>query len=212
LKRTVLGLVRHGETEWNHQNRLQGTIDIPLSAIGSRQAHCLARKLGQQTWDAIYASDLSRAVTTAQIVANSMSLRVAIDKRLRERNYGPLEGRIRSNINHLYPGLITHGTEHAIEGVEPFASLCERAQIAFEEIAERHAGQRLLIVSHGGWINALLHTISNGQYGTGVNKQENTGVSLLEKSKNRWRVHAVNDVSHFDDGDALIAYYSNVKA
>src|SRR6476661_9887592 len=89
---TTLLLVRHGETDWNADGRLQGHTDRPLSDFGRRQARQLAEELAEEKLDAIYASDLSRARETAEIVGVRLGLGVVIDPGLREKDWGTWEG------------------------------------------------------------------------------------------------------------------------
>ncbi|PPK88180.1 putative phosphoglycerate mutase [Neolewinella xylanilytica] len=89
---TRIGFVRHGITDWNLENRIQGQTDIPLNDTGRKQAHALANRLKGEEWDVLYASDLIRARETAEIVAAAMGVSVRTDPRLREMNCGAVEG------------------------------------------------------------------------------------------------------------------------
>ncbi|MBX6395401.1 MAG: histidine phosphatase family protein, partial [Alicyclobacillaceae bacterium] len=92
LQPIVICLVRHGETVWNREQRLQGHQDIPLTDKGREQARAVARRLSTEPWDLVYSSDLSRARETAEIIAKHCGVRVVTDPRLRERFYGRFEG------------------------------------------------------------------------------------------------------------------------
>lgn len=136
---TTLLLVRHGETDWNADGRLQGQTDRPLSEFGRRQAVQLANELADEEFDAIYASDLSRASETAQIVGERLGLPVEIDPDLREKNWGTWEG-------------LTTVERDRVEFVgESTEAHRERMLRALRRIAERHPdGGRVLVVTHGG--------------------------------------------------------------
>ncbi len=136
---TTLLLVRHGETDWNADGRLQGQTDRPLSEFGRRQARQLAEELAGEELDAIYASDLARARETAQIVAERLGLPVALDPDLREKDWGNWEG-------------LTAVERDRVEFVgESTAAHQERTLRALRRIAEQHPdGGRILVVTHGG--------------------------------------------------------------
>lgn len=89
---TIIGLIRHGVTDWNREYRAQGHADIPLNSEGRRQAELLANRMQNEEWDYIYSSDLSRALETAETIGRMKNIEVKIDKRLREMNCGLIEG------------------------------------------------------------------------------------------------------------------------
>ena len=135
---TTLLLVRHGETDWNADGRLQGQTDRPLSDFGRRQARELAEELAGEELDAVYASDLSRARETAEIVGERLGLPVALDPDLREKDWGTWEGL--SSVERDRVDFVGESTEeHA-----------ERMLRALRRIADRHPGGRVLVVTHGG--------------------------------------------------------------
>jgi 2,3-bisphosphoglycerate-dependent phosphoglycerate mutase len=135
---TTLLLVRHGETDWNADGRLQGHTDRPLSDFGRRQARQLAEELADEELDAIYASDLARARETAEIAGERLSLPVVVDPDLREKDWGTWEG-------------LTPAERDRVELVgESTQAHQERILRALRRIAERHPGGRVLVVTHGG--------------------------------------------------------------
>lgn len=146
---TTLLLARHGETDWNRELRIQGSSDIALNELGLEQARTLAQELEHVELDAIYASDLTRALTTAEAVAATHGLEVRIDPRLRERSFGSWEGLTRDDIA-AYP----EGSHHDGETDD---EVRERMLEAVQAIADAHPGEQVLIVAHGGSLNALWH-------------------------------------------------------
>lgn len=135
---TTLLLVRHGETDWNAEGRLQGHTDRPLSAYGREQARRLADELDGDEFEAVYASDLARARETAEIVGERLRLPVVLDPGLREKNWGSWEG-------------LTPAERARVELVgEPTEEHAERVLCALRRIAERHPNGRILVVTHGG--------------------------------------------------------------
>jgi broad specificity phosphatase PhoE len=136
---TTLLLVRHGETDWNAEGRLQGQTDRPLSDFGRRQARQLADEMADEELEAIYSSDLSRARETAAIVAERLGLPVVLDPDLREKDWGSWEG-------------LTSVERDRVEFVgESTEEHRERILRALRRISERHpGGGRVLVVTHGG--------------------------------------------------------------
>jgi broad specificity phosphatase PhoE len=145
---TTILLARHGETDWNVEGRLQGWDDRPLNETGRAQARELARRLAETPFDAVYASDLSRARETAEIVAEPHGVPVVIDSDLREMHYGSWSGLTRSEIEERFPGAERHDGETREQHLE-------RVLASADRIARRHPGGRILVVSHGGSMRAL---------------------------------------------------------
>ncbi len=148
---TELYLVRHGETDWNRQHRIQGLTDIPLNATGRKQARAAGELLSRRPWNAIYSSPLSRARETAMIIAEQTGLSEpdAIDA-LVERNYGEAEGLNFIEIDRRYPN------RSEVPGQESRAEVIARVVPALRDLAATHPGESLIVVSHGGAIRAML--------------------------------------------------------
>jgi len=136
---TTLLLVRHGETDWNAEGRLQGQTDRPLSDFGRQQARELAVELEGEELEAIYSSDLARARDTAEIVGERLGLPVRLDPDLREKDWGTWEG-------------LTAAERDRVEFVgESTRDHQERTLRALKRISERHpGGGHVLVVTHGG--------------------------------------------------------------
>jgi uncharacterized phosphatase len=146
---TDLVLVRHGETEWNRIGRVQGRTDIPLNDTGREQARATGRRLQGQAFDAVVSSPLSRAADTARIIAAELGLgEPETVEALVERDYGRAEGWTDDDIRDRMGGHLV-----ARESREATVARVKPALLA---IAERHPGQRVLVVSHGGVIGSLI--------------------------------------------------------
>jgi len=156
---TELWLVRHGQTDWNLANIVQGHSDIPLYDTGLTQARELAEKLSGTHFDALYCSDLLRARQTADILAESLNLEVVIEPRIREIRQGVWEGYSIPEILLMFPEEFRRKNENplvpAAEGAESVAEVVRRMVGVANELRERHMGQRLLLVTHGFAIAAL---------------------------------------------------------
>lgn len=145
-------LVRHGQTDWNLAHRVQGHTDTPLNAVGREQACALADSLAAPSLVAVYSSDLSRAYETAIAVARVHGLEVTVDRDLREKNFGSWEGLTDTEIADRFPDAV-RGRWGDGETTEEVA---ERAVAAIERIRRRHPVGRVLVVSHGGALRAIL--------------------------------------------------------
>lgn len=156
---TSLLAVRHGETAWNRETRIQGQLDIPLSPLGAAQASRLAQALDGQGVDVIYASDLARARQTAEAVAQQLGLAVQLEPRLRERGFGLFEGLTWAEIETRWPAESERwrrrDPQFAAQGGESLQDFYARAVAAVEVLASRHPGQTVLIVAHGGVLDCL---------------------------------------------------------
>ena len=198
---TRITLVRHGETVWNREMRLQGSKDIPLSEAGLLQAARAASRLQGEAHHIVHSSDLQRAHKTAAMIAAALGVDHEVHVDLRERSFGDLEGLTREEISARYPSFWEpgHQPDPALN-VETFEQLRERALRIVAEIAERHAGQNVLIVSHGGFINAFLHKISDGKMGSGVSKLGNTSITrIVREEDGSWTILGVGDTAHLDE-------------
>jgi probable phosphoglycerate mutase len=153
--------IRHGETAWNVDTRLQGHLDIPLNNVGLRQAQHLAQSLlGRDGIDAIYASDLSRAHTTALAIAQAVGQTVVQHPGLRERHFGAFQGRTFAEIELELPEHAWHWRKRTPDwtppdGGESLVALRERIVATVNELAARHPGQQIVMVAHGGVLDIL---------------------------------------------------------
>ncbi|MEG6522394.1 alpha-ribazole phosphatase [Desulfotomaculum sp. 1211_IL3151] len=160
MEATKLYLVRHGETEWNAGGRFQGHSDVPLSNFGRQQAERLALSLKQTKIDAFYSSDLSRAMETAQIIVKEHGTQVNYLPDLREINFGVWEGLTYDQISQNYGNLSVQWRSNPLDTQIPHGEklqdLAERCQRAINEIINQHAGENVLVASHGGVIRVIV--------------------------------------------------------
>ncbi|GAA1444379.1 histidine phosphatase family protein [Leifsonia poae] len=153
---TRISLVRHGQTDWNLAKRIQGSSDIPLNATGRAQAEATGRALAGGTYDAIYTSPLGRASETAAIIAEHTGLDAPLPlPAVAERRYGEAEGLTGSEILARWP----EGTP--VPGRESRDAVVERALPALLELGERHPGESIIVVSHGGVIGSLARHVTD---------------------------------------------------
>lgn len=179
-----LGFIRHGQTDWNARELLQGSSDIPLNATGRTQAHEAAAVLAGGDWDAIVSSPLQRARETARIIAQDLGLKLGHSyDELIERDYGQAEGMRLEESEKLWPDK-TGG------GIETLASVVARGRKAISLISEEFPGQNVLVVCHGTIIRYTLSDFVGYKLDTILNGS----VALLDNSESVWKVCSVNGV------------------
>ena len=148
---TTFALVRHGQTDWNAERRLQGATDIPLNDVGRGQARDAVAVLAPYEWDAIVSSPLSRAAETADLIADGLGLGVSRRiPELTERSFGPAEGM------QAGPELEALRVPGGFKGAESEDEAASRGLAALEALAEEFRGQRLLVVAHGTLLRVSL--------------------------------------------------------
>ena len=162
---TSLLLIRHGETAWNAEHRIQGHLDIPLSVTGIRQAARLADRLAPEGVAAIYSSALARAWLTAEPLAARLGLDIVADDRLRERSFGVFEGLTVDEIAARHPegfrSWRLRDAAWAIEGGESGQQLIDRVLSALHDIVARHPDKLVAIVTHGGVLDVVYRNARN---------------------------------------------------
>ena len=155
-----LFIARHGETVWNREGRIQGHTDVALSKRGMEQARLLGRRLKHVPFDAAYASDLSRAFTTAAAALQGRDVPLYPTPRLREYHKGAFEGmteaELRARYPEEYPGYIAKDLDYAPEGGESTRGVSARMTAVIGEIKERHLDDNVLVVGHGGSLRAVM--------------------------------------------------------
>ena len=158
---TRIVAVRHGETDWNVDARIQGQLDIALNDKGIWQAQRAARALAEESFDAVYSSDLSRASATAQAIADHapQPLKVQTHIGLRERAFGKFEGQTYTAITEQWPEEArlwrTRDPDFAPAGGENPVQVLARVAQTVNEIASNHLGEQIVLVSHGGVMDML---------------------------------------------------------
>ena len=200
-----LYLVRHGETESNRQKRYQGWMESPLSEKGLKQAEKAGLFLGNNNIDGLFCSDLERAFHTARVIGSFCGLKPEISPLLREIHFGRWEGMTYNEIEARWGEDIRRWfddpfTRSAPEG-ETIEQVCERMLAFLNELPlKRPDCNRVIVVSHGGSIRALLQHFLNLNRDSFWNlKVENASISLVHWEKVHYRVIYYNRVDHLDD-------------
>ena len=158
-----LFIVRHGETVWNRDGRIQGHTDVGLSERGIEQATKLAQRLENVPFDAAYSSDLARACATADLILQGRDVPVNPIPQLREYHKGAFEGltegELRARFPAEYPGYVAKDLDYAPEGGESTRQVSSRMASIMCDIKERHLEDRVLVVGHGGSLRAAMMTL-----------------------------------------------------
>ncbi|HTH94372.1 MAG TPA: histidine phosphatase family protein [Rhodocyclaceae bacterium] len=157
MSSTRICIVRHGETDWNADERIQGQTDIPLNAVGCAQAQAVASGLASERFAVLYSSDLQRARDTATVTAQILNLPLQLEPGLRERRYGEYEGLTREEIKQRgdYGRYITRDLDFDFCGGESLQTFAERVENTIGRLAKIHAGQSILIFTHGGVLDIV---------------------------------------------------------
>lgn len=200
---TKICLIRHGETAWNAELRIQGHRDLPLNETGMRQAEALAKRLAGQHFDAIYSSDLLRARQTAQGFADAQGLPVQLEPELRERNFGCCEGKTREEIladdADVARMLAARPPDYVLPGGESLRQHLDRVIACLSRLARQHAGQTLAVVSHGGTLDLIYRQV----HGVPIERPRdfplpNASINWLIVQGDDWRFESWGDTAHLD--------------
>lgn len=153
---TTFVLVRHGETDWNREGRWQGHADPPLNETGRRQAREVAEQLADVRLDAIYSSDLRRALETAEIIGARTGMTPQATASLREVDVGSWSGLTRGEIAERFPGMDAHDGETRDEHAA-------RVRAELRRMLAAHPGERILLVTHGGSLRQILRAAGSAR-------------------------------------------------
>lgn len=197
-------LVRHGESEWNVQKKIQGQQDIPLTKKGSKQAHLIAHRLINEKIEKIYCSDLNRAYTTAKIIGNKLNLDIIPMKEFREINFGVWEGITNEIMNTKYSNeLILWRKEPdklRIEGAETLKELQHRAMKGINKIINDDTINNFLIVSHSATLKTIILGLLDIDLVSFKNLTiNNVSLSIIEIREYNRVLKLFNDTSHIKE-------------
>jgi uncharacterized phosphatase len=187
---TIICLVRHGETDWNSVGKLQGGEDTELNASGRKQAVEAARYFETERWDAVVSSPLKRALETAQIIADRISIpSIHLVDELVERSYGAAEGLLPEERISRFPDGI-------VPGQEDFEHLRLRAMAALNKIANDYQGKKVIVVSHGGILYTLLYSLLGSEFNNLKLLLKNGSINKLLFENNTWSVEFYNKTAN----------------
>jgi len=211
---TDLILLRHGETAWNRERRIQGQLDTPLNDEGIRQARAAARHLAARSAryrlapepgrapPVMVCSDLQRCRQTAEPIAAATGLDTVFDARLRERAYGVFEGRtypeVQRDLAGQFERWLARDPDFDVDGGESLAAFQRRVEAVITELAAHHAGRTLVVVTHGGVLD-IVHRMARGMPLTATRDFEvaNASLNRLRFAAGRFEIVEWGDVSHW---------------
>jgi 2,3-bisphosphoglycerate-dependent phosphoglycerate mutase len=200
--------VRHGETAWNVDTRIQGQLDIGLNDTGRWQAHRLALALAGETVAAIYSSDLFRAWDTALSIASAVGQPVQPVEGLRERGFGVFEGKTFKEIEVLWPAQAVlwrkRVPDFAPEGGESLLFFRERITGVVSQLAARHPGEQIVLVAHGGVMDVLYRAATRQEIQAPRTWDlGNASINRLLWTPDGLSIVGWSDTQHLDDNEAL---------
>ena len=202
MKETEIILIRHGETEWNSQLRMQGHSNSALSAVGRGQIQALGEWMKNVSFDHIYSSDSLRARQTAEAITQYSGDTLQFDQRIREKNLGVFEGLTSIEASEQHPEIYrlfkTGGANYVIDEGESTQQVLDRALEFIEDIRLRHPEQRVVMVTHGGVVRVLMkHTLGLSLDAPTSFLIKNTGIFRLVWNE-KWLVSQMDVVSHLE--------------
>ncbi|MBU2632144.1 histidine phosphatase family protein [Patescibacteria group bacterium] len=162
--KTTIYLVRHGETPWNKEKRLQGQKDIPLSEEGIKQAEALSETIKRHEITKIYTSKLQRSILTTRIIAKHLNLPIKYLKSLNEISYGQWEGKLKHEYNEEIKKINMPYYRYAPKNGESNVKFKKRVIPSLKKILLKDAGEKILIVTHGAVIHAFIRYLRNIPY------------------------------------------------
>ena len=201
MSETTLIVIRHGETAWNREKRMQGTTDTPLSDVGREQARALGRRLADHAFAALYTSDLARARDTARAIAELTGREAVTDPRLQERRFGIFEGLTAEEIVARYPEeharFASRDPDYAVPGGESARSFTGRCIGCLAEIAGRHPGAEVVVVTHGLVLDSLYRAAHGLDHGARRPVPLiNASLNIFGYGRGAWRLELWGDISH----------------
>ena len=202
---TRICLVRHGETEWNAERRIQGQIDIELNETGRRQAVAAGRWLKEAGIMALYSSDLKRAWTTAQAIGVELGLVPTATPEMRERRYGVFEGLTydEAKANHPagYAAFEGRNADYNFENGESLLAMFERVTGKLKELAGRHPGETIAVVLHGGVLDIINRFVRGNSLETPRDFLiPNAGINWISEAGGIWHLETWGETEHLEPG------------
>jgi probable phosphoglycerate mutase len=201
--RTQIIIVRHGQTQWNTRKIRQGHLDSELTDKGVAQARALGQRLARESFTALYSSDLGRALHTARMIAAMTGHEIVTDERLRERHLGVFQGLSGDEIKDKHPEEYrlhrTLGPEYVIPGGESVRQQVARNVDCLDEIALKHPGEKVVVVTHGGVVSGLFrHALDIPLDAPRRFEFVNAGLNVFAYEDGHWILRTWGDVSHLD--------------
>ncbi len=201
MAKTSITVVRHGETDWNVSRQLQGRQNSKLTTNGLKQTQLTAEALKGIAFDALYTSDLKRALETTEIINQYHNLEIQIDKSLAERNFGVMEGLTSEELQEKYPEIysnyLARKEDFQIPGGESLNSFMDRVKQSLENIIRVHEGRHILIITHGGVLDCIIRILFD--YPLSAPRRfsiYNASINRISVTDGEWFLEEWGDISH----------------
>ena len=201
---TTLIIIRHGETEWNRERRIQGHLDSALTPKGFAQAHACAARLAPEKIDAVVTSDLYRAQHTAKILTTGRALSMTSEATLRERSFGAGEGMTYAEMDSKYPQIFAQTSlvdaEFTLPEGETRADFHARVKTSIEKLVAAHTGKCLLIVTHGGVLGVIYRWLNKMPIASAQRVAiPNVAYNRISAAPDGWKIEVWADTRHLLD-------------
>ena len=203
MPQTLLCVVRHGETAWNAEGRVQGQLDVPLNEVGLSQARAVAAALQGERFTTIYSSDLQRVTQTAEPSARMLGLPVHLDPRLRERHYGMFQTLTYADVKVLHPEdyarFKAKDPDYDFRTGESLRAFSARSIECLADLAARHSGESILVFTHGGVLEMARRFATGASLST-VREFEipNCGLNRMAIAGNEWSILGWAECGHLE--------------
>ena len=195
-------VIRHGETLWNVDRKLQGQGNSDLTKLGVKQAELAAGAIQAEKFDFCYSSDLPRCIHTAEIITRNLGLDIITDERLRERNFGVLQGMTKEEIENVYPEIFQRfkmgNINFEVPKGESFNGFFNRVKDFFEDqkIMDKQ-NKNILVITHGGVLDCLMRMIMNISLDAHRNYSiYNTSINRFSILNDVWKIDTWGDINH----------------
>ena len=204
MQPTQLIIIRHGETEWNLEGRIQGHMDSPLTESGRAQAEAIATRLQTVEVNALYSSDRGRAYSTAQVVSHKTGQDILTDKRLRELHLGKFEGLTEEEVRKRFPEEYVYLKKAVPDYIYPGGESKEQFSLrvisCLEELMGKHQGEQIVVITHGGALSRLIrYTLGMPVVGSNEYKICNAALNIFSYENKRWQLEIWGDLSHLTE-------------
>lgn len=186
---TRITFVRHGETEWNALGKIQGQTDIPLNEQGIKQALECGQELKKNSWDHLITSPMKRAKQTAELINQELGLELIEMGQFKEKYFGEVEGMEKDERFKKFP-------DRNYPNQEPTLDLHNRIMDGLEAIHGHFQNKKVVVVAHGGVINAILSVLSNHKVGSGITDLTNGGITTIHFKNGKWDIKQINQIQH----------------
>lgn len=198
---TRICIIRHGETDWNVEKRIQGHTDVPLNETGRAQALAMAFNAAHHRFHAIYSSDLTRTIETAQVLAQREDHEVKLLPQLRERHFGIFQGITAAEAAGLYPAAHAHymarDLDYDFESGESLRGFADRVADGIDWMVRHHGGQTIAAVSHSGVLDVVYRRATGRPLHTPRDfKIPNCGLNWFHFDGRGWHLESWADRHH----------------